>query len=531
MSVEKHIPNPYIEGFIRDIRTPGIRDPYIEQREDKAKQIMDHLADLRLEHEDLVTKFPQLDVNSNDQFALTPFDDLVALELMIPPEVHMRSWEIQREENLTIANHPARLFAMNELEQRGFVPPKKVRRPIGKNHRPIDRARKNGEIINLSDLGQSRQLGLTRKEAKHPQVHRTPFLAVGPLSFMGDRVRSFVGVGAMSDITGSVLAGVTLSKMHVLWHVPKDGIYSDPKKQVDFVSAVISELRNPNDPLLRFYTKEEREQIIDRWISCMVVSTEADPDKALRRFEGAFNVGARSVRPYQHTGGIEVIKTTGALKINFPDTEIFSSQISSEYIAQACEDAGASAGILGVGSGGRCITAKMAALIPTNAHLAWQLRGKLHRMPIMAEGGAINNPVVSALVGMSGVLGSGSLGGGTFEAPGGMFFFSNDNGQTFLKPYRGEASEAFKYLGGKSYPSGSPFFKEGDGTYRVFDPFVPSITSKIRNAWQSIIVGASDLGLNGDDPDLIGQIHRLKRSPLERITQEGTKSQNTHPSS
>lgn len=531
MNGERHIPNPFIEGFIRDIRTPGKKDPYIEQREGEAKQIMDHLTDLRLEHDDLVTRFPQLDINPNDQFALTPFDEFADLELIIPPEVHMRSWEIQREENLTIANHPARIFAMNELEQRGFVPPKKVRRPVGKNRRPIDRARKNGEIVNLSDLGQSRQLRLTRKESRHPQVHRTPFLAVGPLSFMGDRVRSFVGVGAMSDITGSILAGVTLSKMHVLWHVPKDGIYSDPKKQVDFVSSIISELRNPDDPLLKYYPIEERERIIDRWISCMVVSTEADPDKALRRFELAFNAGARSARPYQHTGGIEVVKTTSDLKKNFPEAEIFSSQISSEYIAQACEDAGASAGILGVGSGGRCITAKMAALIPTNAHLAWQLRGKLHRMPIMAEGGAINNPVVSALVGMSGVLGSGSLGGGTFEAPGGMFFFTKDGGKTLIKLYRGEASEAFKYLGGKTYPSGSPFFKEGDGTYREFDPFVPSITSKIRNAWQTVIVGASDLGLNGNDPDVIGQIHRLKRSPLERITQEGTKSQNTHSSS
>ena len=530
MNGEKHIPNPHIDDFIKEIRTQGKKDPFIVQRESEVKGIMSKLDDLRLEHAALVERFPALDVSPNDQFALTPFDDFESLELTIPPEVHIRSWEIQREENLTIANHPARLFAMNELERRGFNPPKKVRRPVGKNRRPIDRARKNGEIINLSDLGQSRQLELTRKESQHPQVHRTPFLAVGPLSFMGDRVRSFIGVGEMSDITGSVLAGVTLSKMHVLWHVPKDGIYSDPKKQSEFVRAVVSALNNPDDPLLRYYSPEERKQLIDRWISCMVISTEADPDKALRRFELAFNAGGRSARPYQHTGGIEVVKTTEGLKKNFPVAEIFSSQISSEYIAQACEDAGASGGILGVGSGGRCNTAKMAALIPTNAHLAWNLRGKLHRMPIMAEGGAINNPVVSALVGMSGVLGSGSLGGGTFEAPGGMFYFTKDGGKTLVKLYRGEASEAFKYLGEKTYPSGSPFFKEGDGTYRDFDPFAPSITSKIRNAWQSVIVGASDLGLNGNDADVIGQMHRLKRSPLERITQEGTKSQNTHPS-
>lgn len=520
--IEKRIPNPHISNFIDLIRTPAKRDPYLEQQENVVLEITSHINNLRLEQAELVNRYPQLDINPHDQFALTPFDDLRDLEMRIPPEVIIQSWEIQRDENLTIANHPSRIFAMNELEQQGFKPPQKIDDGV------LDESIAKKEVIWLSDLGQARQLTLKKEEANHPQVHRTPFLAVGPLSFMGDRVRSFVGVGAMSDITGSVLAGVTLSKMHVLWHVPKDGIFADPKKQSDFVRTIVSELNNPNDPLLKFYLPEERKQIIDRWISCMVVSTEADPDKALRRFEMSYNAGARSGRPYQHTAGIEVVNTTKALRDNFPDSELFSSQISSKYIAQACEDAGASGGILGVGSGGRCTTARMAGLIPTNAHLPWELRGNLKRMPIMAEGGAINNPVVSALVGMSGVLGSGSLGGGTFEAPGGMFFFTRDNGKSFIKPYRGEASASFKYFGDKTYPSGLPFFVEGEGTFRTLDPFASSITTKIRNAWESVIVGAADLGLNGDDPDVIGQMHRLNPSPLYRITQEGTKSQNTH---
>ncbi len=518
---DRRIPNPHISNFIDLIRTPGKRDPHILEGEHKVANIMDRLDDLREEHQDLIEEFPQLDVNPHDQFTLTPFDNLDGLEITVPPEVLIKSWEIQREENLTIANHPARIFAMNELEQRGFTPPPKI------EDGALEESFRQKEIIWLSDLGQARQMTLTKEETNHPQVHRTPFLAVGPLSFMGDHVRSFVGVGAMSDITGSVLAGVTLSKMHVLWHVPKDGKYANPHIQAVFVREVINILNNLDDPVLNGFSPDEKKQIIDRWISCMVVSTEADPDKALRRFEMAHDAGARSVRPYQHTAGIEVVNTTKSLRENFRDVEIFSSQISSKYIAQACEEAGASAGILGVGSGGRCITAKMAGLIPTNAHLTWELRGQLNRMPIMAEGGAINNPVVSALVGMSGVLGSGSLGGGTFEAPGGMFFFTRD-GKTFEKPYRGEASTAFKYLGQKTYPSGTPFFSEGEGTFRELDPFAPSITSKIRKAWESVIVGAADLGLDGNDPDVIGQMHRLDPSPLYKITPEGTKSQNTH---
>ncbi|MFH1827558.1 MAG: IMP dehydrogenase [bacterium] len=528
MSVEKYIPNPYIPSFFKLIRTPKEKDSYLQQLEQQTNRIMGKLDELREEKIDIIRRYPQLDVDPNDQFALTPFDKLDGLEMIVPPEVNMRSWEIQREENLTIANHPARLYAMNQLEQRGFIPPPRIKRPR-KKHRPIDKARSNAEILWLSDLGQARQLRIKGKEAKHPQVHRTPFLAVGPLSFVGDRARSFIGIGAMSDITGSVLAGVTLSKMHVSWFVSKDGKYANPDTQAKFIEAVVNQLNNPADPLLQIYSAEEKQQIIDRWISCMVVSTEANPDKALRRFEAAFSAGARSVRPYQHTAGIEVVQTTKVLKKEYQDDiEIFASQISSTYIAEACEDVGASAGIIGVGSGGRCITAQMAALVPTNAHLPWELRGKLKRMPILAEGGAINNPVVSALIGISGVLGSGSLGGGTFEAPGGIFFFSKDGGKTLVKPYRGEASHAFKYLGNKTYPSGYSFFREGEGTFREFDPFAPSITSRIRNAQEAVIVGASDLGLDGNNPDIIGQMQRIKPSPLFRKTHEGTGSQNTH---
>lgn len=523
MSGERYIPNPHIKDFIDFIRTPGEKDSYITQQEGRVVRIMGKLEELKAEKQELLERYPVLDTTDHDQFTLTPFDNLEGLTIEIPPEVHLKSWEIRRQENLIIANHPARLFAMEELEQRGFQAPPLIEDGV------LEEFLNRKEIAWLSDLGQARQLSISEKDADHPQGHRTPFLSVGPLSFLGDRVRSFIGVGAMSDITGSVLAGVTLSKMHVLWHVSKDGKYADPKVQADFVKTVITELNNPDDPLLDGFTPERKKQIINRWISCMVVSTEADPDKALRRTEKTIEEGARSHRPYQHTAGIEVVKTTQALRKEYQDfIEIFASQISSEYIALACEEAGASGAIPGVGSGAMCITARMAALIPTNAHLPWSLRGKLTKMPLIGEGGAVNNPVISALVGMSGVLGSGSLGGGTFEAPGGMFFFSRDGGETFIKPYRGEASPAFKYLGGKTYPSGTPFFAEGVGEFREFDPFTPSITSKIRDAWEAVIVGAIDMGFDGDNPDIIGQMHRLDPSPIYKITQEGSKAQNTH---
>jgi len=527
MVAERKIPNPHIDNFIDFLRTPTGKDPFIQQREQQASVIMGQIQDLRAEHIELLERYPELDVSPHDQFDLTPYDDLDRFQMRVPDEIHFESWRIQRDLNLAIANHPARLFTMDQLEQIGFIPPPKVKRPR-KRRRPIDIAEKNGEILWLSDLGQIRQLKLKRKAANHPQVHRTPFLAVGPLSFVGDRVRSFISVGAMSDIVGSVLAGVTLSKMHVLWHVPKDGKYADPNVQASFVKEVVEQLKNADDAFLNTYSQDERDRIIDRWISCMVVASEADPYKALKRNEKTTKAGSKSSRPYQHTAGIEVVRTTDALKREYGNgIEIFASQISSPYIAQASEEVGASAVIIGVGSSAVCTTADLAALTPTNAHLAWKLRGKL-RIPVLGEGGAVNNPVVSALVGMSGVLGSGSLGGGTFEAPGGMFFFTKDNGETLLKPYGGEASPRSKHLGRKIYPTGEAFFEEGIVDEREFNPFHPSITTKIRMAWQGVIVGAADLGLNGDDPDIIGQIQRLKPSPLNRKTHEGNKAQKTH---
>lgn len=521
-SSKDFIPNPHIKDFIGDVREKGDqKNPYLLQQEQISERIMSAVNDLTEERKELIEKYPELMIRPEDQFALTPYDDLEGLRLNIPDEILIRAWEIERDENLFISNHPARIFTIRQLESRGFIPPPRLQPGV------LDDQIRKREVVQLSDLGQARQLFLTEKEAEHPQVHRIPFLAVGPLSYIGRRVRSYIGVGAMSDITGSVLAGVTLSKMHVPWCVSKDGKFRDIESQVNFIKAVVHELNNLDDPLLEGRSDEEKKEIIERWISCMIVSLEADPDKALTRFEAAHSAGAQSARPYQHTAGVELVHTTKTLRDRFENIEIISSQLSSTYIALKCEEAGADAEILGVGSGGLCITADMGALTPTNAHLPWILRGSLG-IPLLGEGGAVNNPVVSALVGMSGVLGSGSLGGGTFEAPGGMFFFTRDEGKTHIKPYRGEASPHFKFLGSRTYPSGAAFFSEGDGTFRQLDSFKTSITSRIRDAWEAVIVGASDIGLDGNDPDIIGQIQRLDPSPLVIKTAEGDRMQKTH---
>jgi len=150
-------------------------------------------------------------------------------------------------------------------------------------------------------------------------------------------------------------------------------------------------------------------------------------------------------------------------------------------------------------------------MIPANAELAWKLRGRLG-IPIIGEGGAVDDIVISILVGMSGVNGSGSIGGGVFEAPGGMFFFTRD-GEKFLKPYGGEASPRTKFISKRLYLTGLPYFSEGEQTFKELLTYEESMTQKTLNHWERIALGATMLGVD-EGPYTISAMQNLDPSPL-----------------
>lgn len=516
--------NPHVNAFGDFIHktNPDAFHPIIAKRQQEAKIITQQLP----ETNGLGEQYPKLLPHSADQgLILTSYDDFNGMHIEIPPEEYLEGWKRSWTFHLELANHPSRIAAMRELWQKGFHPPEKL-------YGVLDEAAQEGLVLQLPDLGQNIDLKHhygnyikspvdLESQIANAQAHRTELLATGPFSFVGRKVRSFVGLGAMPDINGSVLMLETAAKMHMLAEVPEVGFFSDPKRQAQLAQAVFKQL-GPNDPLLAGRSQEEAESILNSWKSCIVGVLEVDEVKALKRAEQLARVGVEAFRVYGHTQGGDVIKTTQNLRKEFPKAEIFASQITNVNTAMACEAVGADAVIIGVGSGGRCTTADLSQLIPSNALLSWYLRGNLG-IPVIGEGGAVDEPVISALVGMSGINGSGSIGGGVFEAPGGMFYLTRDDGKTFVKPYGGEASPRTKAISNRTYQTGYSYFAEGDQGFKSLILLHESMTQNMIHHWQRVVLGAVVLGADAG-PFLIQNMQEKgyalwKKSPTTQYLQ------------
>lgn len=543
--------NSHIQDFARVIHEPDedALHPLIAKRQQEAERITYQLPEVN----GLAERYPELLPHQADQgLILTSYDNSDGMRVEIPPQEHLEGWKRSWTFNLELANHPSRIAAMRELEQQGFEPPEKL-------YGVLDEAARRGIVLQLPDLGQNIDLerqysqsktaenirllkNATEQKIKNSgellrtqrkidifvenqiakaQTHRTELLATGPFSFVGRRVRSFVGLGAMPDVNGSVLMLATAAKMHMLAEVPEVGFFSDPKRQAQLAQAVLEKL-NSNDYLLAGRSQEEIEFILNSWRSCIVGVLEVDENKALTRAEQLARVGVKSFRVYGHTQGGDVIKTTRSLRREYPNAEIFASQITNVDTAIACEAVGADSVIIGVGSGGRCTTADLSQFIPSNALLSWYLRGNLG-IPVIGEGGAVDEPVISALVGMSGINGSGSIGGGTFEAPGGMFYLTRD-GKTFVKPYGGEASPRTKEISNRTYGTGYSYFPEGDQESKALTILEESMTQKMIRHWERVILGAVVLGADAG-PFLIQRMQQRgnalwEKSPTTQYLQD-----------
>lgn len=547
--------NPFVEDFTQFVRTGESQiHPWITRREKEAKAIVDQINTLGVPS----NVDPEFLIQPEDQgLVLTPFDSFDGMQVAILPQEHIEGARILREFNLRLAIHPARIHAMRTLEARGFIPPQKI-------EGVLDSEAQKGRLLQLADLGHAIDLTnskvekeqlielakkikrlrdpneeevaasselqqithdvekIIRQAESKSQTHRTNLLATGPFTLIGGQAFSYIQVGAMPDITASVLMGTTLARMFVPFCIPEIGIFSDPKKQAALAKAIMERLTE-DDPLLEGRSAEDKEYIVRHWRQCPIGVTEVNPDKALRRAELLSEAGITWLRPYMHTPGGDLITTTRELSRHFPNAIIESGQTTDVGTSIACWYAGAHCLNVGVGSGGRCTTALLAQLIPTNALLSWSLRGIVD-IPIKGEGGAVDEPIISALTGFSAVNGSGKF-GGVLENPGGIFFLERDG--KLYKPYRGEASNALKWLSDKTYATGIPFIPEGEEHFKPLVPLEESVTQKIVNQWTRVVLGAVVLGVN-QGPFTIQKMQDIDPSPLWQKTRTTLYLQDTH---
>jgi IMP dehydrogenase / GMP reductase domain len=438
----------------------------------------------------------------------TLYDDLdYAGEVLFPEE---RMIEILRVRTylLEIFNHPNRVQALLRETQT-----ERPRLPAVKSD-AIEHMQQQGVSISIGDLGAV----VIYPQGKQDRISRKKRLEEGPFVKIGRTAHSpFVG-SAMPDVFGSVPAIATMAASHSLVCLPRNASLVDIRRQADLASEALNWLRN--EPVLN--GRPDRDLLLDLWMSNIVGTVEASPDKALRRAEALYARGIRKFRPYSPEPGPGPEQTTAALRKEFGlEVELFVGQIVDMDQALRVEQAGADALYLGIGGGGRCKTGPRSGTVIDWPELLWALRGRTN-LPIIVEGGASEHVAETLLAGASGIGVSRMAAGGTIESPGGGKFYADSRGKLF-KPYGGEASARTKVLEGKMLSFGIPMFPEGETSPAFVTQAYPTITLNLYHLCEAAVLALVFRGVSD-----IHTLQCLDPSPLRVKTSAGAQIQKPH---
>lgn len=441
----------------------------------------------------------------------TPYDFLgVVQKGVIPPEQMMKILRV-RQYFLELFNHPERIISLKKIQKGKFIAPPKI------ESRVMEKVIEEGMALSISDLG------IAVVGSQGERVARTQRLQDGPFVKLGKRARSLLVGSAMPDVYGSVYAISTMAQCLSLVGVPRNGPFSDVKRQVDLVREVFNAL-NESEVLIG-RSKIEREFLLDQWKHNVMGVLETEPEKALKRARKLYDAGVRVFRVYSPEPGLGPLTTTRALRKAYGDEiEIFVGQVVDVNQAKQLEEAGADGLYIGIGGGGRCITGVRSGSVIDWPILLWQLRGEIN-IPVVIEGGASDHIAVSLALGGTGIGVSRAVAGGTIESPGGMLYCIDQEGRYF-KPYGGEASARTKYLDLKMLPFDIPSFVEGETrrAYMAHLPYgSPTLPFNAYSLTEDLILALVFRGAQ-----TVTDMQALSPSPLRQKTTQGTLSQKTH---
>jgi len=440
---------------------------------------------------------------------VTPFDYLQFLGKTILSDSKLWETLLVRWYLLELFNHPKRLKQLEEIEKADFIAPGKVTCAV------MSEALKRGMSLSVHDLGMN-VVGTDRK-----RLSRRDLLAKGPFIKLGQKARIPFSGGAMPDIFGSEAALATMAACHSLVCIPRNGVFSDAKRQADLAKSAIAWMEQ--EPML--ISRSDKESLLQRWQHNLVGVIEPDHETSIKRAEVLFKAGVRAFRVYSPEPGSDAVETVKILRGEYGnEIEIFAGQVASLPQAMQLQKAGADGLYLGIGGGGRCITAVRSGSTVNWPELLWQMRGEIN-IPAIIEGGASEQIGVTLLMGASAIGVTRLAGGGTIESPGGLLYMVDHEGKWF-KPYGGEASARTKYQDGKVMAFGIPAFVEGETT-KAFKSYIrhikPTIAENMLFLLEDVILSMVFRGSSN-----ISQFQNLNPSPLRRITSAGQGIQGTH---
>lgn len=469
------------------------------------KDISDYLKYWYIESRENIHAYP------SQGMLTTPFDFLHYVQKgMLSPERMIRILRV-RQYFLELFNHPERIVHFKNMQRRKFIPPPKVRSKV------METIIKDEIALSISDLG------IAAVGSQGNRISRTKRLLYGPFVKLGRRARSLLVGSAMPDVYGSVYAISTMAQCLCLVCAPRNGPFSDIKRQVDLVKEVWNALRESE--VLIGKTTSEKRFLLKYWRHNVMGVLEAEPELAFKRASALYNAGVRVFRVYSPEPGLGPLITVKSLRKRFGDEiEIFAGQVVDVGQAKQMEAAGVDGLYIGIGGGGRCTTAVRSGSVVDWPVLLWQLRGEIG-IPVVVEGGASDHIAATLALGAAGIGVSRIAAGGTIESPGGMLYCIDENGKYF-KPYGGEASARTKYLDGKMLPFGIPSFVEGEtrSADMAHLPYgVPTIPFNVYSLIEDIILSFVFRGVG-----VLEELHQLDPSPLRQQTVHGFSAQQTH---
>lgn len=414
---------------------------------------------------------------------------------------------------LTLSNHPLRIHYQQQVSQSSFVPPPAI------NCKTMENAISTGISLSIRDLG-SRVRG-----SSNGRISRTDRYSQGIFVKLGKQARiPFVG-SANPDVWGSAQAIATMAASHALVGIPRNGLFSDIKRQSDLAKETLLLLDFFASTVLK--NRPDSKLIRKIWGNNLMGILEPNPEKAVRRAESLMKIGIKSFRIYSPEPGNGPIDSVVRLRSEFGKSiEIITGQIVDVDQAKRAEEAGADCIYVGIGGGGRCTTGVRSGTVIDWPELVWQLRGKLN-IPILVEGGGSDHIAVTLMLGVSGIGVSRVASGGTIESPGGYLYCVDREGKLF-KPYGGEASARNKILEGKCLPFDIPLFVEGETSKAFIDfmnngNFLPTITYNLHQLLEEAILALVFRGVEN-----IAELQQIDPSPLCQITPLGRDQIFTH---
>ncbi|KKU03310.1 MAG: Inosine-5'-monophosphate dehydrogenase [Candidatus Amesbacteria bacterium GW2011_GWB1_47_26] len=451
------------------------------------------------------------DVYPSQGLLLTPFDALPVASLQMLPQEKMIETLRMRLFFLELFNHPHRMGYLKSVTGSKFLPPAKIECGA------FDYVAKTGMSLSIGDLGAS----VTGSD--RDRISRTERYAQGPFVKLGRQGRNLFVGSASPDVWNSSLAVATMAASHSLAGIPRNGVLSKIVRQADLAREVFERLDELEELILA--KRADRRGVSGWWKNNVVGTLETNPITALERANSLYKAGVRSFRVYSPEPGLNLERTTMALRKEFGQkVEMFSGQVVDVDQAKRVQEAGADGLFVGVGGGGRCVTGVRSGSVIDWPELVWGLRGEL-LIPIIVEGGASDHVATSLLLGASGISVSRVVAGGTIESPGGMLFCSDEKGRLF-KPYGGEASARTKFLDGKLLPFTIPSFVEGETTKAEMSyvkNVLPTLTYNLHMLTEDAILAMVFRGAKS-----VSQLQAINPSPLRLLTGSGRFQMNTH---